>query len=530
MPSKKFSPLNLLLLSINGMIGSAWLFGAFYTSRIAGPAAILSWLIGGLIVLCIAFCFAEISSSFPVTGGMARLPYITHGPTTSFVLCFAAWLSCVAMPAIETQATLQYLSVYFPSLSHIATNGSRSLSHSGTVTAGLLMLGLASLNLLQSKKLARAHQYFSYIKISIMLLVIITLFSHYQSTNLSFYKPDQWMPYGWNGTLSAIATGGIAFSFIGFRHSIDLAGESRKPHIGIPVAILGSMAACMLLYILLQLAFSLALPPKLLNQGWASLQLGGHDNGPLIALAKLVGASWLISFILTNAIASPMGAGLTYMTSSARMSYAMSQNRQFPKFLQHLNSHQMPSRALFFNYFFSMIIFLFFTGWQSMVSFLVSAIVIAYSLAPICLLALRKQYPNHPRRFKLKMHSIFAPVAFIFCTTLSYWTGWNNIKMLLITSLAGLTYYTIQHHLFQSKQHTMDWKHAYWVLLYLLGLGILSFLGNFGGGLGILNHGIDIILLVTFSLVIIKIALSTTQDAPQLSEWLNAHHQEDGVI
>ena len=85
MLAKKFSPLNLLLLSINDMIGSAWLFGAFYTSRIAGPAAILSWLIGGLIVFSIALCFAEISSSFPVTGGMARLPYITHGLTTSFI-------------------------------------------------------------------------------------------------------------------------------------------------------------------------------------------------------------------------------------------------------------------------------------------------------------------------------------------------------------------------------------------------------------------------------------------------------------
>ena len=530
MPTKKFSPLNLLLLSINGMIGSAWLFGAFYTSRIAGPAAILSWLIGGLIVLCIAFCFAEISSSFPVTGGMARLPYITHGPTTSFILCFVAWLSCVAMPAIETQATLQYLSVYFPSLSHLASDGSRSLSRAGTVTAGALMLGLASLNLLQSKSLARAHQYFAYVKISIMLLVIITLFFHYRSANLTFYQPAHWMPYGWHGTFSAIATGGIAFSFIGFRHSIDLAGESRHPHIGIPMAILGSMVTCLLLYILLQLAFSLALPPKLLDHGWASLKLGGHDSGPLIALATLVGASWLIGFILTNAIASPMGAGLTYMTSSARMSYAMSQNRQFPKFLQHLNQHHMPSRAIFFNYFFSMVIFLFFTGWQNMVSFLVSAIVIAYSLAPICLLALRKQYPDHPRRFKLKMHTIFAPLAFIFCTILSYWTGWHNIKMLLIASIGGLAYYTIQHYMYQSKEQTMLWKHAYWVLAYLFGLGIISFLGNFGGGLGILNHGLDIILLVTFSLVITAIAISTTQTAPELSDWLSHEHQEDGVI
>ena len=220
---------------------------------------------------------------------MARLPYITHGPTTSFILCFVAWLSCVAMPAIETQATLKYLSVYFPSLSHLASDGSRSLSHLGTVAAGVLMLGFTGLNLLQSKSLAR--------------------------------------------DLFTIPTGGIAFSFIGFRHSIDLAGESRHPHIGIPMAILGSIVTCILLYKLLQLAFNLELPPKLSDHGWALLKLGSHDSGPLIALATLVGASWLIGFILTKAIASPMGAGLTYMTSSARMSYTISQNHQFQKFL-----------------------------------------------------------------------------------------------------------------------------------------------------------------------------------------------------
>lgn len=102
--------------------------------------------------------------------------------------------------------------------------------------------------------------------------------------------------------------------------------------------------------------------------------------------------------------------------------------------------------------------------------------------------------------------------------------------MLFIARLGGVAYYTIQHYMYQSKEQTMLWKHAYWVLAYLFGLGIISFLGNFGGGLGIINHGLDIILLVTFSLVITAIAISTTQKAPKISDWLSHEHQEDGVI
>lgn len=528
MQAKKFNPIHLLLLSINGMIGSAWLFGAFYTARSAGPAAILSWLLGGMIVLAIAFCFAEISSSFPVTGGMARLPFITHGRTASFILCFVAWLSCVAMPTIETQAILQYLSFYFPSLT-TTIGGSKSLTYLGIACATLLILLLALINQAPSRNLVRAHQYFSVIKISIMLLVIFALFTtgHHWS-NLNSIKHG-WMPMGWHGTFSAIATGGIAFSFIGFRHSIDLAGESDNPSKGIPLAIIGSIVCCLSLYLLLQIAFSIAIPSDQLKYGWAELHFNGN-SAPLVALASLLGLTWLIGFILANAIISPMGAGLTYITSSARMSLAMSQNKQLPQFLQQLNRHNMPANAIFFNSFFSVMLFFIFRGWQSMVSFLVSAIVIAYSLAPICLVSLRQQYPHHPRQFQLKKSMFFAPLAFIFCSILSYWTGWQNMKMLLIASSIGLIFYIIYQHSLKQNQDPQNWKNALWVITYILGLSAISFAGNFGGGEAWLPNGTDILIITLFSIVIFYWALKSTRLPPDLNNFISTSGSNDFSI
>ncbi|PRP61267.1 amino acid permease, partial [Bacillus halotolerans] len=115
---KHFSPWVLLLISINGMIGSAWLFGPFYAAKSAGPASLFAWGLGAAAVVLIAFTFAELSVLFPVAGGVARIPQLTHGTTTSFVMGWIAWLSCVTMPPIEVQAVLRYASVYFPSLSY----------------------------------------------------------------------------------------------------------------------------------------------------------------------------------------------------------------------------------------------------------------------------------------------------------------------------------------------------------------------------------------------------------------------------
>ena len=55
--SRRITPITLLLLSINGMIGSAWLFGPLYAAKIAGSGALVSWILGGIATILIAFNF-----------------------------------------------------------------------------------------------------------------------------------------------------------------------------------------------------------------------------------------------------------------------------------------------------------------------------------------------------------------------------------------------------------------------------------------------------------------------------------------
>jgi len=62
----------LLFAAVGGIVGSGWLFGPYYAARIAGPAAILSWVIGGCLMMVIAMTFAELSSTFPLAGGTVR--------------------------------------------------------------------------------------------------------------------------------------------------------------------------------------------------------------------------------------------------------------------------------------------------------------------------------------------------------------------------------------------------------------------------------------------------------------------------
>jgi len=55
----------LTMIGLTSMVGSGWLFGSARASQIAGPAAIFSWIIGMIIILTIAMCYAEVGTMFP---------------------------------------------------------------------------------------------------------------------------------------------------------------------------------------------------------------------------------------------------------------------------------------------------------------------------------------------------------------------------------------------------------------------------------------------------------------------------------
>src|SRR3990167_10695094 len=152
--NRRFTPFTLLILSINGMVGSAWLFAPLYAAKIAGSHALIAWLIGVFATALIAMTFAELSALFPVAGGSAQIPQLSHGTCASFILSWIAWLSALTMAPIEVQAVLQYASTYFGSLTHLV-NDIPVLTCVGLCWATVLMLAFYMINIVSFKGLVR---------------------------------------------------------------------------------------------------------------------------------------------------------------------------------------------------------------------------------------------------------------------------------------------------------------------------------------------------------------------------------------
>lgn len=503
--NRRFTPLNLLMLSINGMVGSAWLFAPLYAAKIAGPGAIIAWLIGGFATAIIALTFAELSVLFPVAGGTAQIPQMSHGTFTSFTVSWIAWLSALTMAPIEVQAILQYASTYFTSLMQLE-NGVPVLTGIGYLWATILMMAFCIINIVSYKGLVRFNSALFLFKVLVIVVAVFVLIkTSFYASNFAGLITSTTTMTGWQAILTAVASGGVAFAFTGFKHGVELAGETKKLAIAIPLAIVGSVICCLILYIGLQIAFIGALDPTALTHGWQHVSFTG-DVGPFAGLAAGLGLAWLVKLLYIDAVVSPSGAGLIYVTSTARILYAMSQIGFVPRWLSYLNEQKFPVAAILVNFILGMFLFLPLPGWQAMVSFLVSGMVISYAMGPVALLCMRLELPKEARHFRLPAANLICPIAFYFCNLLSYWCGWETIYKLAIAMVTGIIFFLISASKGRISNPSMGLKSAWWIFPYLSGLVLISYLGAFGGR-NIIPFGWDFLVIGIFSLSILYLAV-----------------------
>jgi amino acid transporter len=490
----------LLFASLGGIIGSGWLFGALYSAQTAGPAALVSWVIGGLAVLILALIYAELSSALPLSGGVARFPHFTHGSLVGFSIGWVVFLGYISVAPIEVEAALQYATNYIPWLTH-SVNGVAVLTGPGYGIAAALLLVFVVLNLLGVKYMANTNTGIGIWKLVIPTLTFIVLLSvAFHPSNLTAF--GGFLPLGMKGVLSAISTSGIVFSYLGFRQAVELAGEGKNPQRNIPIAVIGSVLIGIVLYVLLQLALLGAVSPSSLANGWAKLSFTGAF-GPFAGLATTLGISWLAILLYIDSVVSPGGTGLIYISSTSRLIYALAKNRYFPKVLTSLSERGVPVWSIIVSFILGLLVFLPFSGWQLLVGFITSAVVLSYGIGPIVLMSLRKQRPDMARPFRLGWAAFWAPIAFIISNLIVYWTGWQTDWKLFVAILLGYVVVSVIYAFTPSAERPkLNLSNGWWMIVYFAGLAVISYLGSFGGGLGILPFGYDLLVVAVWSLII----------------------------
>jgi amino acid transporter len=500
---RKVGFLGLLWTSEGSLIGSGWLFGALTATTIAGPSALIGWVGASLIVLVLALIHAELGGMFPVAGGTSRFPHYAFGSLAGGTFGWMAYVQAAAVAPIEVLAAVEYLSsARWASSFYNASNG--TLHGWGWAVAIGLLLFFVVLNALGVQWFARINNVVTTWKILIPLLTIVVFLAfHFHGGNFS--RGGGFFIHGAvvKSILVGIPSGGIVFSLLGFEQAVQLAGEARNPQRDVPRAVIFSILIGCAIYILVQVAFIAALNPALLEHGhtWTSLGNPGHsaalealNKAPFYSVAKVAGLAWLAVLLRIDAVASPSGTGLIYMTVCSRISYGLARNGYVPQVFERTAQRRVPLFGILLAFALGCLFLLPFPSWAKLVNLVTSASVLMYAGAPLALGALRLQKPDLPRPFHLRGERFWAPLAFVCSNLIVYWAGWTTYSTLLVAILIGYLLFLLSA-AFKLNSHAprIDWQAAPWLAAYLIGMGLISYFGGFGpggilGGVGVFKH------------------------------------------
>jgi amino acid transporter len=468
--------------SETSIIGSGWLFGALFAAQAVGGAAILDWVIAGVVVMVLALVHAELGAMYPVSGGTARFPHFAFGSAAGVGFGFFSYLQAVTIAPIECFAFMQYASFYWPSIYDAKKS---NVSGVGFVLTIVLMAIFVAVNFLAMRIFSRVNSILTWWKVAIPVLAIIILMFKFHGGN--FTAGGTFMPGGPKALFAALPAAGIVFAYSGFEQADQLAGEIKDPQKNLPRAIILAVTIGIVIYCMLQLAFIGAMPANLLGKGFAGITNTQILSGPFAGLAGVIGLGWLAFILRIDAFISPSGTGLIYTTGTSRVSYGLARNRYFPPAFAKTDSRGIPWVGLIGAFIIGLFFLLPFPSWHSLVGLITGASVLMYAGAPLSQGAFRRQVPDAPRPYRMPAAAVLGPAAFAVADLLIYWSGFEVVWKLGIVLVIG---YVIMGVLmaFDPQRPPLEWKSAIWMPVWLIGMGIISWQGQFNGAASADKH------------------------------------------
>jgi amino acid transporter len=467
---------SLLATGVGSVIGSGWLLAANAGANAAGPAVLIAWVIGGALMLMIALVFAELGMVRPESGGLVRYPLYSNGRLAATIVGWVMWISYIGNPPTEAAAVLQYADSYIDGI----FSGDK-LTPFGLFLAVCLMALFVVVNYFGVQWFAKTNNVVTAFKIIVPTVTVVLLvasgFGHHRGAGgTGNFSSQGFAPMGWSAALSAIATAGMIFAYTGFRNIIELSGEASNPKRDIPRALVGTIGIAFVLYMLLQVAFLMAVPSGMLAKtGWTGIDF----ESPFAQLAKLLGFMWLYWLLIADSMVSPSGSGIVFTASNARNAYGLAKSRLLPRMFTDVNQRSgVPAKALLFNLAVGVLFIILLPSWQSLVEIMSVLAVFTFSIGAVSLHVFRNNGVGDDST-RLRGMNVIAPVAFVVSTLVILWEPWDILRKTIPVIVATLLYYVFVH-----VRHRFDrgeLNGGIWLIVYLAVVYAVSYAGSFGG-------------------------------------------------
>jgi L-asparagine transporter-like permease len=329
---RRLSPRQLTMMAIGGAIGVGLFLGSGVTIRLAGPAVILSYLLGSCIALIMSYALAEMAVVHPVAGAFGVYAEKYLNPWMGFSVRATYGVAQVIAIGAEVTAAGIYISFWLPNVPQ-------------WVWVVLVSAALVALNSMQVNRLGEFEYWFAMIKVAAIvafimvgLSLILGVGSRHPIGLTNLTQHGGFLPMGWKGVWLSLTI--TVTSYMGVEIIAVTAGEAQQPEVSIPHAMRNIVWRLILFYVL-AIAIMVAMVPW--NQTSGSSALSGSPFVTAFAAAHIPFAAAIMNFVVLTAALSSVNTNL-YL--STRMLFSLGRSGYAPEWMGKVSRNGVPHRAL----------------------------------------------------------------------------------------------------------------------------------------------------------------------------------------
>jgi APA family basic amino acid/polyamine antiporter len=316
---RSLGPLNLTALGIGSIIGTGiFVLTGTAASQNAGPALVFSMIISAIGCAFSGLCYAEFASMVPVAGSAYTYAYATAGELFAWII---GW-DLILEYALSTSTVAVGWSGYFVSLLRDAglVIPASLAAPPLNLPAAFVVALVATLLVIGIKESADANTLLVAVKATVLVVFVVAGAAYVNRANLTPIVPPnagEFGRFGWSGVLRG--AGVMFFAYIGFDAVSTAAQEAKNPARDMPIGILGSLAICTVLYVLVAIVLLGIVPYQKLNV-----------PDPLAVGIDATGLKWLSPVIKIAALFGLFSTMLVTLLAQTRIFFSMSRDGLLP--------------------------------------------------------------------------------------------------------------------------------------------------------------------------------------------------------
>jgi APA family basic amino acid/polyamine antiporter len=452
---------SLIALGIGAIIGAGlFVRTATAAAQSAGPSVTIAFVVAAIGCALAGLCYAELSSSIPISGSAYTYTYATMGEFLAWIIGWDLILEYAVGAATVGIAWSEYLNNLLINVLHVSPIPfefshspfqkivdpvTHQVTHGIINLPALFIVGVISLILIKGiQESAFINGIIVIVKVAIVVLIIVLGWQFINPANHKPYIPapsiftdEHGVGHSFGGVMGILgAAGTVFFAFIGFDAVSTAAQETINPKKNMPIGILGSLAVCTVLYILFGHVLTGLEPVEF-------FRTDGKEASVANAIIGAMGASynWLAQFVTVAILAGFSSVILVMLLGQSRVFYSMGKDGLLPKMFSDLHpTYKTPYKA---NLCILIIVgaFAAFVPGDIVGDMTSIGTLFAFVLVCISVIILRKKEPNMVREFKTPLVPLVPLLGVFVCCAMMYGLGWTNWLRLFAWMALGVIFY-----------------------------------------------------------------------------------------